>query len=179
MATSSQYGSFVPTNYIWDIQQLQSVDVTTPQFKELLVRLYQNINIIALVLNTKDTGFYPLSETVNSQLFFSNPNYNSSTPTTPALRQVLRKVINFGALPNTGSTSVAHGINITSGYTFTRIYGAASDTTNEEYIPIPYASASATTTVEISVDSTDVVITTASNRSSFTTTYVILEYIMT
>ena len=71
MATSTQYGAFVPTNLIWDVQQLQSVDVNSPEFKELLVRLYQNINNIALVLNIKDTGMYQLSEFVNGQLFFN------------------------------------------------------------------------------------------------------------
>lgn len=177
MATSAQYGSFVPTNLIWDVQQLYQVDVTSPEFKELLVRLYQNVNNISLILNIKDTGMYNTNEFVNGQLYFSNPANNSSTAASPALRQVYRKVINFGQLPNAGSTSVAHNIPTNGMLTFTRIYAAASDTSGLNYIPIPYASASGTTNIELSVNSTDVTITTASNRSNFTVCYVILEYL--
>jgi len=181
MATSNQYGSFVPTNFVWDIQQLQQIDVTSPEFKELLVRLYQNINLIALGLNIKDTGLYAISnEVVNGQLWFPNPANTSSTAATPALRQVFRKLVNFGALPDTATKSVPHGITCkttTGGTTFTRIYATASDTTNRVYIPIPYASPTLANNIEINVDATNVNITTGSNRSAFNVCYVILEYI--
>jgi hypothetical protein len=177
MATSAQYGSFVTTTNIWDVQQLYQIDVTSPEFKELLVRLYQNINNIALVLNIKDTGMYNTSEFVNGQVYFSNPANNSSTSANPILRQVYRTVINFGSLPNTGTKSVAHGISTNAAMTFTRIYAAASDTTGLNYIPIPYASPTATNNIELSVDATNVNITTGSNRTNFNVTYVVLEYI--
>lgn len=177
MATSSQYGAFVPTNFIWDIQQIEQADVNSPEFKLLLVRLYQNLNLIALVLNIKDTGMYEVTETVNGQLFFSNPNNNSSTSVAPAQRQVYRKVINFGALPNAGTKSVPHTITVTPATTFTRIYGAASDTTNLAYIPIPYASPTLANNIEVSVSSTNITVTTGSNRSTYTTSYFVLEYL--
>jgi hypothetical protein len=170
---SSQFinvGAFVPTTSEWDIGQLQSVDVTSVEFKELLVRLYQNMNTIALSLNIRDAGYYPESEFINGQLYFpaSGQNY----------RQVYRKVIDFGVLPNTGTKSVAHGIDMSAAptqFTFTRMYATASDTTNQDFIPIPYAAASGT--ISLSADDTNVYITTTSNRSSFDTTYVVLEYL--
>lgn len=171
-------GSFVPTTNVWDVQDIYSTDVNSDAFKELLVRLYQNINTIAIVLNGKDTGFYnTVNPFVNGQVFFPNPALTSQTQTTPSFRQVVRLVINFGALPNTGAKQVEHGLNINTPYTFTRIYACASDTTNLEYIPIPYASPTLASSVEISVDSTYVTITTGSNRSSFDTCYVVLEYL--
>lgn len=179
MATSNQYGAFVTTTNIWDIQQLQSVDVTSPQFKELLVKLYQNVNNIALVLNIKDTGMYQLSEFVNGQLLFPNPANTSLTAAAPANRQIIRKVINFGALPAAGTKSVAHGITCTTKTTFTRIYATASDTTGFNYIPIPYASPVLANNIEINVDATNVNITTGSNRTNFNITYVILEFVQT
>ncbi len=178
MARSSQYGSFVATTNVWDVSQILQVDVNTPEFKQLLVRLYQNINDIVNILNKKDTGMYNNAfEIVNGQLWFSNPNNNSSTAANPSLRQVFRTVVNFGALPNTGTTSVPHNITVTAATTFTRIYGTSSDTTDLDYIPLPYASASGTTNVELYVDNTNVNIITASDRSSFNITYIILEYI--
>jgi hypothetical protein len=178
MVSPIRTGAFVPTTNVWDVSQIYNIDVTSPQFKELLIRLYQNINNIALTLNTKDTGYYLTDSLVNSQMFFPNPIYNSSTAENPGYRQVLRIVIDFGALPNTGTKSMPHNITINSATTFTRIYGTASDTTNLEYIPLPYSSASGTSNIELFVDSTNVNIITASNRSTFTTTYIVLEYIV-
>lgn len=177
MATSSQYGSFVPTNFVWDIQQLEQADVNSKEFKELLVRMYQNIGLMALVLNTKDTGLYPVAETVNSQQFFPNPANSSATAARPSLRQVLRKVINYTtALPNAGTATVAHGITCTNATTFTRIYGVSSDVTGHNYIPLPYASPTDANEIELKVDGTNVTIITGSNRTAFTVTYIVLEY---
>jgi len=171
-------GAFVPTNFIWDVQQLQQVDVQSPEFKELLVRLYQNISLIATVLNLKDTGQYQVLEILNGQQFFSNPNNNSSTAASPALRQVYRKVINYTtALPNTGTATIPHNIVCTAATTFTRIYATASDTTGLNYIPIPYASPTLANNIELRVDGTNVYIITGSNRSNFNITYIVLEYL--
>ena len=169
-------GLFIPTTNIWDVQLIQEVDVNSDQFKELLVRLYQNVNNIALAINLKDSGYYNTLEFVNSQLFFPNPALSSQTAQTPVYRQVYRKVINFGALPNTGAKSVDHNIAINPAFSFTRIYATATNPSTQ-FIPIPYASASGTDNIELSVSATQVTITTASNRSAFTTTYVILEWI--
>jgi hypothetical protein len=177
MAKSSQYGAFVPTNLIWDVQNLYTVDVQSPEFKELLVRMYQNINNIALVLNIKDTGMYQLSEFVNGQLLFPNPQNNSSTPAYPANRQILRQVYNFGALPATATKSVPHNIVCNATTTFTRIYGAASDTTGFNYIQLPYASNTAGASIQLNLDGTNINVTTGSDRSNFNITYIVVEYV--
>ena len=174
----NNFGSFVPTTNVWDVAQLYEIDVTSPAFKELLVRLYQNVNLIALALNTKDSGIYDVNQFVNGQIFFPNPVNSSATQTTPEFRQVYRLVINFGALPNAGVKTVAHGIVVNTATTFTRIYGAASDTTAFSYIPLPYASVTAVgNNIELSVDATNVTIDTGTtNRSNYDTCYVVLEY---
>jgi hypothetical protein len=177
-SNSTTVGAFVPTTNVWDVSRLYEVDVKSPEFKELLVRLYQNINNMALVLNIKDSGYYDLDEFVNGQLFFPNPALSSATQQNALFRQVFRKVINFGALPAApGTKSVAHGIAINSAYSFTRIYATASDQVGLNYIPIPYASPVLANNIELNVDSTNVNITVGSNRSNFTTTFVILEYL--
>lgn len=169
-------GLFVPNTFIWDVQNIHDIDVNSDQFKELLVRLYQNLGRIATAINKKDSAVYPLTEFVTGQQFFPNPALSSTTTQTPTLRQAFRKVINFGALPNTGTTSVAHGITITSGFSFTRIYGVATDPSTS-FIPLPYASPTDANNIELSVDATNVTITTGSDRSAYTTTYVILEFL--
>ena len=180
MANPTQYGAFVPNTFIWDVQQLQQTNVNSPEFKELLVRLYQNLNLMCSVLNVKDTGKYPTSEFVNGQLFFPNPANSSATPSYAAERQVLRKVINYTTdLPNTGTATIPHGITCTTNTTFTRIYATASDTTGFNYIPIPYASPTLANNIEIKLDNTNVYIITGSNRTNFNQTYIVLEYLQT
>lgn len=171
MPIRNDIGSFVATTNVWDVAQLYQMDVNSPEFKELLVRLYQNVNNISILLNLKDTGYYNQQEFVNGQLYFPNPAKNTQN-----FRQVYRMTINFGALPNTTTKSVPHNIPITVGVTFTRIYATASDTTTPAYIPIPFVDTGGND-IQIDVDGTDVNITTTSDRTNFTICYVVLEYI--
>lgn len=173
----NEYGSFVPTTNVWDVSQLYSTEVTSPEFKELLVRLYQNVNNIAIALNVKDSAVYDTQEFVNGQVYFPNPALSSASSTTPTQRQVYRKLINFGTLPNTGTTAVAHGLTVNAAFSFTRIYGCATDPVNFIYLPLPYASPTLVNNIELKADATNVTIITGSNRTAFTITYVILEYI--
>ncbi len=174
----NQYGSFLGTTNVWDVGDIYNIEKLDPKLQELLVRLYQNLNNMSLSVNTRDAGFYDnANEFVNGQVWFPNPANTSLTSSNPAQRQVYRLVINFGALPNTGVKTVAHNILINTGYTFTRIYATASDTTGLTYIPIPYASPTLANNIELSVSATNVIITTGSNRSNYNVCYVILEYI--
>lgn len=197
-ASNQQYqraGSFVQTTQVWDQAQLEQVNVNSQEFKRLLVRLYQNINQIAVVLNTKSTGAYYEQEFVTGDLFFPNPanTLSSLLPVAPVERQVSRKVVNFGALPAAGTKSVAHNLDIGPQWTFTKIYGCATNPTlfttpptpfgppplGMNYIPLPFVSVrDATGNIELSVDQVNVNITTAgTNYSNWTVTYVILEWI--
>ena len=177
MANPQNVGSFVPTTQVWDVSEIYNTDVASPAFKELLVRLYQNLNLMALALNTKDTGIYPTSEFINSQVWFPDPTLTSASSTTPTFRQVFRKVINFGALPNTATKTVAHNLTMTATTTLTRLYGAATDPVNLRYIPLPYASPVLANNIELSCDNTNVSVTTGSNRTAFSVCYIVIEYI--
>lgn len=170
-------GAFLPTTAAWDVAQVYQTDVNAPEFKELLVRLYQNMNNMALVLNMKETGFYTIdNEFICGQNWFPNPSLNSSTTTTATYRQAIRKVINFGTLPNNTTKSVPHNIVITPTVTFTRIYGAGSNPSTQ-FIPLPYVTSGNTDGIQLDITATDVVMTTTGNYSSYTTSYVIVEYL--
>lgn len=164
------FGSYIPTTYTWEIQQLQDANID-PKLKELLIRLYQNINNMSLVINTKDSAIYFDQEFLTGQIYFPNPNLNSTTAQAPTPRSVFRKVVNFGTLPNAATTSIAHGISFNSSYIFTRIYGAATDQTGLNALPIPQQD------LIVTVDATNVSVTTTSNYSSYNQTYIVLEYI--
>lgn len=182
MATSGSYlgqsnpGMFIPTTNVWDVSDISSMEIGSPEFTELLVRLYQNINTIALVLNLKDTGYYINQEIINGQQFFSDANTTGSS-VTPGYRQVFRMAVDFGALPNATSKSVAHMIDTYPGYVFTRIYGAASKSDGTSFIPIPFSSPTLNENIKIEVTGDNVTITTGIDRTAYTTCYVILEYL--
>jgi hypothetical protein len=172
MATSSQYGAFVPTNYIWEIQELVQADVNSLAFKELLVRLYQNVNAIALVLNIKTTGQFPLMETVNGNLWFPNPNNSSATPAAPVLRQELQQTYTISNVM--GSVTINHMITVTALTTFTDIYGTANDQVGFNYYSIDTTETA--TNISMAVDNTTIVITN-NTGITFTTVYIVLKYL--
>ncbi len=175
----ANWGQFVPTTTILDVALLYEVDVKSPEFIELLVRLYQTVNNTAISTNIKDTGYYLTKEfNVGSLLFDVNNDFNR-------LRPIYRTTVDFGALPAAGSKSVAHGIpNITvagtTTFSFLKIYGAATNPTTVNFIPLPFVSAGATNNdnLQVEVDTTNVIITTGGkDYSAWTTSYIILEYV--
>jgi hypothetical protein len=178
MAVSGQYSAKIPTTSVWDPSTIpQNID---PILKELFIRMYQNLNLMANVLNVADIGFYTNQfEFVNGQQYFANPANNSATQTNATQRPVFRTTINFGTLPNNGvPIAVNHNIQVNGAFSFTRIYGCATDP-GTRFIPLPYVSAADVAhNIELNVTNTQVIITSGgADYSAFTTAYVVLEYI--
>jgi len=168
-------GLFIPTTNVYEINQIQQQGLSKELLTTIFTHLYQDMNNVAISLNLKDSGYYFNTNFINGQVLFPNPNVSNPNY---AGRQIFRTVINFGALPNTTRATVPHNINVMFSYSFTRIYGCSTNPTTLAFIPIPYASASSVANnVELSVDSTNVYITTGTNMSAYTTTYVVLEYV--
>lgn len=162
-------GSFVPTTNIWDISRLYDVEVGSPEFKELMVRLYQNVNNIALVLNTKCSGYFINEEFVNSKLYFNPANNNQLE-----LRPGFQKTINTGSL-GAGITAVNHGITVTNTLKWMFISGAATNTGTLVGYPITFAGAGGNN-IEVRTTATQVVINNNSGVT-FTDSQVTLEYV--
>ena len=170
-------GQFVGTTQVYDLGR-SSVNA-----EDFTVHLRNNFNNIVLALNIKDSGYYSQEEFVNGQIFY--PDYSrsdSATSTPPQFRQVYRKVIDCGALPNAGAKNIAHGITFlpTAGNTTfvaTRIYGAATDQAARILLPLPYSSPTLNLNISVSVTATNVVITTGVNRSAYTLSHCVVEYI--
>jgi hypothetical protein len=146
-----------------------SVDLP-PEPEQLRTVLTDNYKKIANIMNTKEGALYLTQELATYIQYF--------TPDEPFKnRNGYRKVVNFGALPNTAAKTVAHGITFDADSTLTRLYASATDPVNLLYIPIPYASSVLASNIEISLDATNVIITTGSNRSAYTTCYVVIEWL--
>lgn len=156
------------TNTI-DPALIRDIDINSSEFRNFMVSLIENINSISLAVNEKDIGIYSEYEIITGQKYF---------PVSRKIeRATKRKVIDFGALPNTTTKSVAHGLDTTWGYIFTRIYAVASDTTGLTRLPIPYASSTAADIIELWADGTNINIKTGKDQTAFDTTYVVIEYL--
>lgn len=126
-------------------------------------------------VNNRDISTYDVAIHPNGHRYFTPGDSNT-------FRSVYRLVVDFGALPNAATKTVAHSLGWTAAQplVFTRIYGTATDTTAPgPALPLPYVN---TTTpgdsVELQVTTTDVSITTTTaNYTAFDTCYVVLEYI--
>ena len=181
-------GLFIPTTQVWDTSEIYSTKGISEDLRELLVRMYLNLNNMAMAVNYKDTGIYHTDEFVCGQTFFPNPTYDSSSTTTPKLRQVWRKVFRWQdavtgadrALPNTNTQTQPHGIVLTSDLFFTRIYGTSFNPVGQQWIPLPFVSPGALGgAIELWVDGANIKIITGSDRTAFTKTVIVLEYIKT
>lgn len=183
---TNQKGAYLPTSQVWDVGNIENVDASA-SLKELLVRMYQNLGAMATMVNYKDTGIYPLDEFVCGQVYFKDPLLDSSTSKTPKLRQVYRKVINFGPLPvrvapaTSANISIAHNIaGIDVNTRFTRIYGCSSSKATTTYVPIPYAWPNdAKESIALFASATDVTIVTGDTGTwaGYDDTFVVIEYL--
>lgn len=141
--------------------------VGSPEFEDGLNNTYKRI---ADAVNTKEGALYIPTEQSTFQLYF--------TPADPqTLRPTYRMVVDFGALPNTSTKTVAHNIDFTTEFSVTRIYGAATDPVNLVYIPLPYSSPTLANNIELFINGTNVTVTTGSNRSAFTRCTIVIEYL--
>ena len=142
--------------------------------KDLVLRNY--LNSIATATNSKDSGIYDSVETVTGQQFY--PSFTSDGSSNARYKGVLRKVIDTGALPNSSSIMIPHGITLRSQFTVTKIYGAATNPSNS-WIPLPFASPVTANNISLEANATNIIIITGSNRTAYTRSYVVLEWATT
>lgn len=135
-----------------------------PGLRSEINDLYQSI---ASSVNNKIGGLYVPIEKINSQQYFDSTN-------TQKLKSVYRMVVDFGALPNTATKSVAHGINGATGWAssfrLTQLYGASTDPIGLQALALPNNG------ILLSIDQFNVNVTTTSNRTAFTATTIVIEY---
>lgn len=89
-------------------------------------------------------------------------------------KEIFRKVIDFGALPSSGSKRVAHLISNLGEFTF--VYAIARVANNNVTVSVPYVAQNALTSViALDITATEVVINVGQDRSNLSAK-IILEY---
>ncbi|CAB4121148.1 hypothetical protein UFOVP9_14 [uncultured Caudovirales phage] len=159
-------GLFVPSTNVWDVDSIRDINVNSKEFKELLIRLYQNINNISVVLNLKDSGLYFQQEFVTGKKLFPNP-YTIGADAQG--RDIWRMTLNVGALPNATTIAYPHNIGVMTTYMWLDIYGGSTNPIAMTGVPL--------SNFQISVNATSVSITTTADYSAYTNTLIVLEYV--
>lgn len=132
------------------------------------MEIYQKINEMINIINNKDSAIYS-----NEEFYTCGKWYVGNDPKIP--QQLMRKVISFGALPNTATKSVAHELNgtnpINADWIVIPIAGRSFNPTNGRTAPI------FSPEFEVWIDYTNINIKTTINYSAFTTTEIVLLFI--
>lgn len=162
-------GNRIQTTYVWQPGEIENVDVNSEEFKKLLSRLNEFINIIQLNLNDKINGQHPTEEFLNNKVFPASLSIDPSEP-----RPAFQKTFMLNALA-TGTTTIAHGITAT-GWLMVSVTGGATNTTTGERYPLPFPSASGANNIEITADATNLVIVNNSGVT-FTQAVIVLEFL--
>lgn len=140
--------------------------------------IVEQLKRIANAVNIREIGWFLDEELLSGKAFIPGINASATGATSQIYRQVLRKVIDFGALPAAGTKSVPHGITFTDNFTLVAMYGAATDPVALVAFPIPYIdSTGLTSIVGMNMDATNVNISVGANRSAFTRCFVTIEYL--
>jgi hypothetical protein len=122
-------------------------------------------------INIREIGWMLDEELLSGQQFYPG------TVNPGQYRSILRKVIDFGALPNATTKSIPHGITFDSSFSLIGLTASATDPIALVALPIPYASNVGSREIEINIDATNINITTAFDYSAYTRCYVFLSYI--
>ncbi len=161
---SQDFESFVPV-----------YDTVPEKWEEAREFLVEHLKKISNAVNAREIGWYLDEELISGKSFIPVPvPMGDASP--QQFRTVLRKVIDFGALPNSTIKSVPHGILVNSRFTLIHLYACATDPIGLTSFEIDHAEP-ATGVTWMYMDATNINIITGSNRTSYTRVFVTIEFI--
>lgn len=134
MANQILFGDFVPTTQSYDISLIYQTSPNSPNFKEFIVELYNNYTQLALPLNRKETGLYPLQEFVTGEQLFAR----SSAGLELESRGVFKRTFFISSIGSGATVTTALDSTVTAQYQFITAYGMSTDASAGSHKPIPY-----------------------------------------
>jgi hypothetical protein len=135
---------------------------TNDELGNTLSKMYAEV---AFAVNERSIGIFDKFLMVTGNKWFNNEEQQER-------RQEFRRVYEF--TNQVASFTIPH--ELTDIDYFTRIYGTAITPTN--FIPLPFVSITAATSIEINVDSSNINILLDASSPSLTKGLIVLEYVM-
>lgn len=166
----------------FDSQILESYvpvyDVVPETWEQARPFIVEQLKRITNAVNIREIGWFLDEELLSGKAFIPGINAETNGATSQVFRQVLRKVIDFGGLPNATTKSVPHEINFDANFTLVFMGAYATDPNGLTALPIPYADPSSLSNgILLSMDSTNVNIKTGTNRTNYTRCFITIEYL--
>ncbi len=163
-----------------DSQNLESYvpvyDVVPEKWEDARPFIVEQLKKISTAVNSREIGFYLDQELLSGKAFIPGANEIADGGTSQQFRTILRKVIDFGTLPDNSTKSVPHGIVFDNNFTLIQLWASATDPTNFIALPIPYVSTAAGFSIQLYMDQTNVNIVTTSVKNTYTRCFVFIEY---
>jgi hypothetical protein len=163
-----------------DSQQLESYvpvfDAIPMQWDDARPFIVEQMKKMSNAINIREIGWFLDEELLSGKAFIPGVNIQGNQ-NSQQFRQILRIVINFGTLPNNTTKSVPHGIIFDSNFTLIEMWISATDPINFKAFSLQYWANSGPGSIILNMDATNVNVTTTSNYSAYTRSYVIIEYI--
>ena len=157
---STNFESFIPVYSVSPEKPESLRNFTTEQ-----LRLH------ATGINVREIGWMVNNQIITGKNFI--PGVNAPNP--QSFRSVFRMVVPFGALPNSTSTPVAHGITNDINFTLVDSWASATDPVGLKDITFGYQPECS---VSLQIVGPDVIITTTADYSNYTRCYVVFEYLL-
>ena len=153
-------------------------DVVPEKWEDARPFIVEQLKKITNAVNLREIGFFLDEELLSGKAFIPGTVNLQASETAQQYRTILRKVVDFGALPNAGAKAVPHNIVVDANFTLIQMWAAATDPIALTMLPIPYATPLALNqNIALQMDATNVIITTGTNRTAFTRCHIVLEYI--
>lgn len=164
-----------------DAQQLESFvpvfDAIPDKWDDARPFLVEQLKRISNAINIREIGWFIDEELLSGKAFIPGSQNIDNLSTSQVFRQVLRKVIDFGALPAAGTKSVPHEIMFTDNFTLVQLFGAATDSLGLVAIPIPEGDPTGLgNQVRLDMDATNVNITVGVDLSAYNRCFVTIEF---
>ncbi len=163
-------------------QQLESYvpvyDVAPKDWEEARPFIVEQLKRLANAVNIREIGWFLDEELLSGKAFIPGLNNVASLGTTQQFRTILRKVIDFGPLPNAGTKSVPHGIVFDNNFTLIELWASATDPVNFIAFTLNFADPNnILNSVYVNMDQNNINIVTGVDFSAFTRCFVFIEYI--
>ena len=164
-----------------DSQVLESYvpvyDVIPEKWDEARPFIVEQLKKITNAVNIREIGWFLDEELLSGKAFIPGTVNIEASETAQQYRTILRKIIDFGSLPNSTVKSVPHGVIVDGNFTLIAMWACATDPIGLTSLSIPYANPTALNlAIALQMDSVNVNITTGTARSNYTRTFVVLEY---
>lgn len=138
--------------------------------------LVEQLKGISNAINIREIGWLLDEELLTGKAFI--PGVNTLGNSQPQqFRQVLRIVVDFGALPNTGTKSLPHGVIFDANFTLVSISISATDPVNFLAFSLEYWDNTGTSSITLNMDANNVNVITTSDYSAYTRSFIIIEYL--